>query len=136
VSYEPADHEHMIHVRGQKIAQIAGDIPRLQPDGPPEGDLLVVGWGSTYGAIRTAVQRVRARGRNVAHAHFRNLNPLPYNTGEVLRRYDRVLVAELNSGQLRMLLRANYLIDAQGLSKVQGRPFLVSEIEAAIENTE
>jgi 2-oxoglutarate ferredoxin oxidoreductase subunit alpha len=129
VSYDAANHEHMVHVRALKIANIAHEIPELTVDGPASGDLLVVGWGSTYGAILSAVQRARRRGVSVAHAHLRYLNPMPRNTGDVLRRYRRVLVPELNSGQLQMLLRAAFLVDVVGLNKVQGRPFLVSEIE-------
>ena len=104
-------------------------------DGPDEGDLLVVSWGGTFGAVATAVRRARDAGRSVAHAHLRYLQPMPRNTGDVLRRYRKVLVPELNTGQLRRLLRAEYLIDAVGLNKVQGRPFLVGEIEEAIHQT-
>jgi 2-oxoglutarate ferredoxin oxidoreductase subunit alpha len=129
VSYDPADHEHMVRVRAQKIANIAREIPELTVDGPESGELLVVGWGSTHGAILSAVRRARRQGLSVAHAHLRYLNPLPRNTGDVLKRYKRVLVPELNAGQLRLLLRAAFLVDAVGLNKVQGRPFLVSEIE-------
>jgi 2-oxoglutarate ferredoxin oxidoreductase subunit alpha len=135
VSYDPANHEHMVRTRAQKIANIANEIPELSVMGPKEGDLLVVGWGGTYGSIVTAVQRAQRKGLSVAHAHFRYLNPMPKNTGEVLKRYKKVLVPELNRGQLRLLLRAEYLVDAVGLNKVQGRPFLVSEIEQAIERT-
>src|SRR5262249_44160954 len=102
-------------------------------DGPAEGDLLVAGWGGTYGSIVTAVQRAQRKGHKVAHAHFRYLNPMPRNTGDVLKRYKKVLVPELNGGQVRLLLRATYLVDAIGLNKVQGRPFLVGEIEEKIE---
>jgi 2-oxoglutarate ferredoxin oxidoreductase subunit alpha len=133
VSYDPANHEHMVRTRAQKIANIADAIPELSVQGPPEGDLLVVGWGGTYGSITTAVQRMQRKGHKVAQAHFRYLNPMPKNTGELLRRYKRVLVPELNCGQLRMLLRGQFLVDAQGLNKIQGRPFLVSEIEQKIE---
>jgi 2-oxoglutarate ferredoxin oxidoreductase subunit alpha len=132
VSYDPANHQHMVRVRAQKIANIAREIPELTADGPDAGDLLVVGWGSTHGAILSAVQRARRRGLSVAHAHLRYLNPLPRNTGDVLKRYRRVLVPELNAGQLRLLLRAAFLVDVVGLNKVQGRPFLVSEIEDKI----
>ena len=132
VSYDPANHEHMVRTRAQKIANVADNIPELTVEGPEAGELLVVGWGSTYGAIRTAIQRARQQGLSVAHAHLRYLNPLPRNTGAVLRRYQQVLVPELNGGQLRWLLRAAYLVDAVGLNKVQGRPFLVGEIEARI----
>jgi 2-oxoglutarate ferredoxin oxidoreductase subunit alpha len=133
VSYDPANHEHMVKTRAQKVANIAQDIPELSVAGPAEGDLLVVGWGGTYGSLLTAVQRAQRKGLKVAHAHLRYLNPMPRNTGEVLKRYKKVLVPELNAGQLRFLLRAQYLVDAVGLNKVQGRPFLVSEVEEAIE---
>jgi 2-oxoglutarate ferredoxin oxidoreductase subunit alpha len=132
VSYDPANHEHMVKTRAQKIANIAQEIPELSVTGPEDGDLLVIGWGGTYGSILTAVQRSQRKGLRVAHAHLRYLNPMPRNTAAVLRRYRKVLVPELNAGQLLMLLRAKYLVDAVGLNKVQGRPFLVSEIEAKI----
>jgi len=132
VSYDPANHEHMVKTRAKKIANIANDIPALEVVGPPSGDLLVLGWGGTYGAILSAVQRSQGQGLKVACAHFRYLNPMPKNTGDVIKRYKRVLVPELNCGQLRMLLRAAYLVDAEGLNKIQGRPFLVSEIEQKI----
>jgi 2-oxoglutarate/2-oxoacid ferredoxin oxidoreductase subunit alpha len=132
VSYDPLNHERMVRIRAEKIARIADDIPELAVDGPTEGDLLVVGWGSTFGAIATAVRRALVSGLNVAHAHFRYLNPMPRNTADVLRGYRKVLVPELNTGQLRRLLRSEYLLDAVGLNKVQGRPFLVGEIEEKI----
>jgi 2-oxoglutarate ferredoxin oxidoreductase subunit alpha len=133
VSYDPANHEHMIKTRAQKIANIANEIPELAVNGPSEGDLLVIGWGGTYGSTLTAAQRAQRKGLKVAQAHLRYLNPMPKNTGEVLKRYKKVLVPELNSGQLRLLLRGMFLVDAVGLNKVQGRPFLVSEIEQKIE---
>src|SRR6202011_2770491 len=102
-------------------------------NGPADGDLLVIGWGGTYGAIVSAVQRAQRKGHKVAQAHLRYLNPMPRNIGEVLKRYPKVLVPELNAGQLRLLLRAEFLVDAVGLNKVQGKPFLVSEIEDKIE---
>jgi 2-oxoglutarate ferredoxin oxidoreductase subunit alpha len=132
VSYDAGNHEHMVKTRAQKVANIANEIPELTVTGPDDGDLLVIGWGGTYGALLTAVQRSQRKGLRVAHAHLRYLNPMPRNTGAVLRRYRKVLVPELNAGQLLMLLRSKYLIDAIGLNKVQGRPFLVSEIEAKI----
>ena len=132
VNYDPLNHERMVRVRAEKVARIADDIPELDVDGPAEGDLLVVGWGSTFGAIAAAVRRTQTDGLSVAHAHFRYLNPVPRNTHEVLRRYGKVLVAELNTGHLRRLLQSEYLIDAIGLNKVQGRPFLVGEIEEKI----
>lgn len=137
VSYDSANHEHMVHIRAQKIANIAKEIPPLEVLGPPEvqkgGDLLVIGWGGTFGSIVTAVQRCQHRGLKVAQAHLRYLNPMPANTGDVLKRYKKVLVPELNGGQLCRLLRAEFLVDAVSLSKVQGKPFLVSEIEGKIE---
>ncbi len=133
VSYDPQNHEHMIRTRAKKIANIANEIPLLEVSGPEEGDLLVIGWGGTYGAIVSAVQRAQRKGLKVAQAHLRYLNPMPRNTGEVLKRYKKVLVPELNAGQLRLLLRAEFLVDAVGLNKIQGRPFLVSEIEEKIE---
>jgi 2-oxoglutarate ferredoxin oxidoreductase subunit alpha len=133
VSYDPANHEHMVRTRAQKIANIAEEIPELTVMGPPEGDLLVLGWGGTYGSIVTACQRAQRKGWKVAQAHLRYLNPMPRNTGEVLKRYRKVLIPELNCGQLRLLIRAAYLVDAVGLNKIQGKPFLVSEIEAKIE---
>jgi 2-oxoglutarate/2-oxoacid ferredoxin oxidoreductase subunit alpha len=133
VSYDPANHEHMIKTRAQKIANIAQEIPELEVDGPPEGDLLVLGWGGTYGALRTATERARRKGLKVSHAHFRYLNPFPRNTPDVIRRFKKILIPELNRGQLRLLIRAEFLVDAVGLNKIQGKPFLVSEVEARIE---
>jgi 2-oxoglutarate ferredoxin oxidoreductase subunit alpha len=133
VSYDPSNHEHMVKTRAKKIANIASEIPVLEVTGDNQGDLLVIGWGGTYGSILSAVQRSQHKGYKVSHAHLRYLNPMPRNTGEVLRRFKKVLVPELNSGQLVRLLRAEYLVDAIGLNKIQGRPFLVGEIEAKIE---
>jgi 2-oxoglutarate ferredoxin oxidoreductase subunit alpha len=133
VSYDPENHEHMVRTRAKKIANIANEIPLLEVAGPAQGDLLVIGWGGTYGSILTAVQRAQRKGLRVAQAHLRYLNPMPRNTEQVLKRYKRVLVPELNGGQLCSLLRARFLIDAVSLSKVQGRPFLVSELESKIE---
>ncbi|CAN5607683.1 2-oxoacid:acceptor oxidoreductase subunit alpha [soil metagenome] len=133
VNYEPANHEHMTHTRAKKIENIATTIPDLEVHGPDDAELLVIGWGGTYGTITTAVDRCQKRGLKVARAHFRYLNPMPKNTEAVLKRFKKILVPELNSGQLAFLLRGKYLAPAQSLSKVQGRPFLVSEIEAAIE---
>jgi 2-oxoglutarate ferredoxin oxidoreductase subunit alpha len=133
VSYDPANHEHMVKTRAQKVANIANEIPLMEVHGPETGDLLVIGWGGTYGSIVSAVERSQRKGYKVAQAHLRYLNPMPRNTGEVLKRYKKVLVPELNAGQLRFLLRSQFLIDAQGLNKIQGRPFLLSEIEEKIE---
>lgn len=134
VSYDAENHEKMVHLRAEKVARIANDIPPVEVLGDPSGgDLLVIGWGSTYGAIDQAVGRVRRRGGKVSCAHLRYLNPFPRNLGEVLSRFDKVLVPEMNMGQLRLLLRAKYLVDAIGLNKIQGQPFKIKEIEQKIE---
>ena len=133
VNYEPANHEHMIKTRAQKVANIALSIPDLAVEGAESGDVLVIGWGGTYGSIATAVQRCTRKGWKVGHAHFQYLNPMPKNTADVLKRFKKILIPELNSGQLIVLIRSKFLVDAVGLNKVQGRPFLVSEIEAKIE---
>jgi 2-oxoglutarate ferredoxin oxidoreductase subunit alpha len=128
VSYDPDNHHRMQLLRQAKVAGIANDIPPLQVFGPAEGDLLVLGWGSTYGAIRSAVERLHGAGRSVAHAHLRHLNPFPANTEKVLRSYRRVLIPEVNLGQLSMLVRAQFLIDAEGYNRVRGKPFRIAEI--------
>ena len=133
VSYDSDNHDRMTRLRAQKIAGIAGDIPPLAVDDPDGADLLVLGWGGTYGSIAAAVRRVRERGGKVAQAHLRYLNPFPRNTGEVLRRYDRVLVPEMNLGQLAKLVRAEFLVDAVGYNRVRGVPFKSSEIADALE---
>jgi 2-oxoglutarate/2-oxoacid ferredoxin oxidoreductase subunit alpha len=132
IDYEPENHERMVHLRAAKIAGIARDIPPVEVEGDEDADLLVLGWGSTWGAIGTAARRVRAAGHKVAHASLMHLNPFPPNLGEVVRRYRKVLVPELNRGQLTSLVRAEYLIDAQVVSKVQGQPFTGGEVEDAI----
>jgi 2-oxoglutarate ferredoxin oxidoreductase subunit alpha len=133
VNYEPLNHEKMIHLRAAKVEAVVRDVPDVVPAGDPEGDLLIVGWGSTYGAITAALRTARDGGRKIGHVHLRHLNPLPKNLGEVLRRYRKVVVPEMNLGQLLWVLRAKYLVDAQGFNKVQGKPFKQSEIEAKIE---
>jgi 2-oxoglutarate ferredoxin oxidoreductase subunit alpha len=133
VNYEPLNHEKMIHLRAAKVEAIVRDVPDAVAAGDLEGDLLIVGWGSTYGAITAALRAVRERGRKVGHVHLRHLNPLPRNLGEVMKRYRKVVVPEMNLGQLLWVLRAKYLVDAQGFNKVQGKPFKQSEIEAKIE---
>ncbi len=133
VDYEGVNHELMVHLRRNKIAGIAADIPLLEVnDETGDAQLLLVSWGSTYAAVAAGVKRVRARGMKVAHAHLRYLNPFPSNLGEVLDRYTQVLVPEINLGQLSRILRADFLVDAQSYNKVQGVPFRVGEIEAAI----
>src|ERR671918_250406 len=133
VSYDPENHDLMVRLRAAKVAGIASDITELEVDDPDgDADTLVLGWGSTHGAIVAAARRVRASGRKIATAHLRHLNPFPRNTGEVVQRYDKVLVPEMNLGQLRMLLRAEFLVDAIGYNKVRGRPFRAAELEDAV----
>jgi 2-oxoglutarate ferredoxin oxidoreductase subunit alpha len=128
VSYDPDNHHRMMTLRAAKVAGIADDIPPLEVFGPDRGDLLILGWGSTYGALRSAVERLNADGKSVAHAHLRHLNPFPANTEDVLRSYRRVLIPEVNLGQLSVLIRARYLIDAIGYNRVRGKPFRIVEI--------
>jgi 2-oxoglutarate ferredoxin oxidoreductase subunit alpha len=128
VSYAPMNHEHMVRLRARKIAGIAAELPPTAVKGPAEGDLLILGWGSTYGSISSAVDALAADGFAVAHAHLRYLNPLPPDLGTILARYRKVLVPELNLGQLLRVIRAEYLVEAVGLNKIQGRPFKVGEI--------
>jgi 2-oxoglutarate/2-oxoacid ferredoxin oxidoreductase subunit alpha len=133
VSYDPDNHDAMVRLRARKVAGIAVDIPRLEVDDEDgDAELLVLGWGGTYGPIAAAVRRVREEGGKVAHAHLHYLNPFPRNTDDVLRRYDKVLVPEMNLGQLVRLLRAEFLVDAVGYNRVRGVPFRSSELAQAI----
>jgi 2-oxoglutarate ferredoxin oxidoreductase subunit alpha len=132
VSYDAANHDKMVRLRAEKVERIANDIPEVQVTGDQSGELLVLGWGSTYGAILTAVQRAQARGLSVSHAHLRHLSPFPKNLGDVISRFEKVLIPELNLGQLALLVRGKYLVDAATLNKVSGRPFLIREVEEKI----
>jgi 2-oxoglutarate ferredoxin oxidoreductase subunit alpha len=134
VSYDPANHQHMVNTRAQKVANIANDIPPQKLDGPLSGDVLVLSWGGTYGACATAVHTVQAKGKAVTHCHLRYLNPFPKELGDILKRFKKVLVPELNLGQLRTIIRAKYLVDVIGLNKVQGKPFSVAEVADKIES--
>jgi 2-oxoglutarate ferredoxin oxidoreductase subunit alpha len=133
VSYDGENHHRMTLLRAAKVAGIAKDIPDLAVFGEQQGELLILGWGSTYGPIRSAVERLLAEGQSVGHAHLRHLNPFPANTEAVLRRFRRVLVPELNLGQLLMLIRARYLVDAEGYGRVRGKPFRIAEIHERAE---
>jgi 2-oxoglutarate ferredoxin oxidoreductase subunit alpha len=133
VSYDPDDHQHMINTRAAKVARIADRVPEQEVFGPEWGDLLVLGWGSTYGALRSAVRRARAKGQKVAHAQLRYINPFPRNLGDLLLKYDKVLVPELNMGQLSMLLDAKFPLKVISYPKVEGQPFKISEITAKID---
>ena len=134
VSYDPMNHQHMVNTRAKKVALVADDVPPQELDGPEQGDLLVLSWGGTYGACATAVHRVQRTGKSVSHCHLRYINPLPRNLGEIFDNFKTVLIPELNLGQLRTVIRSNYLVDAIGLNKVQGKPFSVAEIVEKIEN--
>ena len=133
VNYEPLNHENMVRIRAAKIEAITQDVPNVMPNGDPEGDLLIVSWGSTCGSITQSVKAQREKGRRIGHLHLRYLNPLPGNVGDILKRYRKVLVPELNMGQLLWVLRAKYLVNAIGLNKIQGRPFKQSELDQKIE---
>jgi 2-oxoglutarate/2-oxoacid ferredoxin oxidoreductase subunit alpha len=130
ISYDPVNHQKMIDLRGAKIAGV--DVPDLVIDGDEDADLLVVGWGSTWGAIDAAVGRIQGAGHKAAHIHLRHLNPMPNNLGEILSKYDKILVPEMNMGQLSRLIRAEFLVDAKSVSKINGVPFTTAEIQAAM----
>jgi 2-oxoglutarate/2-oxoacid ferredoxin oxidoreductase subunit alpha len=133
INYEPLNHEHMVRTRAEKVEGIAQDIPEIVPDGDQSGDLLIVAWGSTAGPITAAMKPMREKGHRIGHIHLRYLNPLPRNLGDILKRYKKVLVPEMNMGQLSLILRAKFLVDAESYGKIQGKPFKQSEIEAKIE---
>jgi 2-oxoglutarate/2-oxoacid ferredoxin oxidoreductase subunit alpha len=133
VDYSPLNHHKMVMNRINKIAGIANHIPLQEVDGPPQGKLLVISWGGTYGAVRTAVQNCLAEGKSVAHTHLRYMNPFPRNLADIIKGYEKVLIPELNAGQLRLLIRGNFLVDAVGFNKIQGKPFLVNEIVSKID---
>ena len=135
ISYDPANHEKMVRLRAEKVARIADRFKPIRLDsGPPEGELLIVGWGSTYGAIRTAALQLQQEGQSVAHVHIRHLFPFNKGLGPLLKKYKKVLVPEMNSGQLRQMLRGEFLVDAQGLNKIQGMPFTSEEIREGVLN--
>jgi 2-oxoglutarate ferredoxin oxidoreductase subunit alpha len=133
VSYDAENHERMVEIRAEKVARIANEIPPTEIFGAQEGDLLLLGWGGTYGAIRTAVEHCVEDRLSVAHVHLRHLNPFPNDLVNILNRFKKVLIPELNSGQLLQLIRGTYLIEAIGLNKVQGQPFHVFELESKID---
>jgi 2-oxoglutarate ferredoxin oxidoreductase subunit alpha len=133
ISYDGANHALMTRIRALRIAGIAADIPPLEVDEDPGAQLLVLGWGSSRGAIRAAARRLRVNGHSVAIAHLHHLHPMPANTGEVLRRFERVLVPEMNTGQLAQLLRAEYLVDVESYCKLEGKPLFAAELEREFE---
>ncbi len=136
INYSPANHEKMVHLRAAKVARVADDLPPLEIHGDADADVLILGWGSTWAAIDAAVQRTRRRGQKVAWVHLVHLNPLPNDLGSILKSFKKVIVPELNLGQLCRIVRAEYLVDATAVSKVQGLPFTALEIEEAIERAQ
>ena len=134
VSYDPMNHQKMIHLRAAKVAGIAEDISPIEVFGKAQGDVLVVGWGGTYGAITSAVEYMQKQGLSVSSIHIRFLNPFPKNLGTVLKSFKKVLIPELNSGQLALLIRSQFLVDAKSLCKVQGKPFKIQEIVEGIQS--
>src|SRR5512144_468245 len=133
ISYAPENHEKQTHARAEKVARVAQDIGELDLAGAASGDVLIIGWGGTYGALRQAQQQLAAQGKQVSHAHLRWLSPLEPGLAKIIKNFKRVIVAELNMGQLRQLVRATFLVDALGLNKIQGQPFKVREVLDAIE---
>jgi 2-oxoglutarate ferredoxin oxidoreductase subunit alpha len=128
VSYDPLNHEVMVKLRAEKVERVADDIPPAETAGDPAGKLLIVGWGSTYGAITGAVRRARTAGHRIGHLHLRHLNPMPKNLPEIFARYERILVPEMNMGQLAFVLQGRYLVEVERLDKIQGQPFKESEV--------
>lgn len=129
VSHDPMNHQKMVEIRQKKVDGIANDIPDLQVFGEPEGDLLLLSWGSTYGAAKTAFENLRAQGQRISFAHLRYINPFPKNLGDILQKFDHVVIPELNLGQLKNLIQAKYLKRIIGINKVQGKPFKAIELE-------
>jgi 2-oxoglutarate ferredoxin oxidoreductase subunit alpha len=129
VSHDPENHQRMTELRQEKINRIADDIPMAEVHGPASGDLLVLGWGSSYGAVKTAFDRLTIEGMEVSYVHLKHLNPFPKNLGDILNRFERVYIPEMNLGQLKTIIQAKYLKPVIGYHKVQGQPFMASEIE-------
>jgi 2-oxoglutarate/2-oxoacid ferredoxin oxidoreductase subunit alpha len=134
VSYDAQNHEKMVRTRAEKVRRVADGFPKTEPAFDPEGQVLVIGWGGTYGAITQAVMEARTSGLRVGHVHLRHLFPLPSDLGDVVGRYEKVLIPELNLGQLRLHLRGQLGIESIGLNKVQGKPFHVAEVLSAIQS--
>ena len=134
VNYDPENHEFMVRLRAEKVKNVENDIPDLKVEGNPDADLLIIGWGGTYGAITDAVHNLNEKGKKVAQAHFRYLNPFPKNTEKVLKKYKHIICPELNMGQLSILLRNRFLLDIESYTKIQGQPFKSSELEEKFDN--
>jgi len=132
VSHDPENHQRMVEIRQRKIENIANDIPELKVMGDPDAELLIIGWGSSYGAIRSAVEESIKDGKKVAYVQLKHMNPLPSNLGEIVSKYDTILVPELNMGQLRTILLSKFLKPMLGLNKVNGNPFRTADVKAKI----
>ncbi|MCB0326329.1 MAG: 2-oxoacid:acceptor oxidoreductase subunit alpha [Bdellovibrionales bacterium] len=132
VSYDPQNHEKMIRLRAEKVQRVAQEIAPLEISGPEKGDTLLVGWGSTYGAIASAADQLREEGLSVSNIHIRHLSPLPSDLGDIMKRFKNVIIAECNTGQLRQVIRGTYLVDAKGINKIQGQPLKISEIKSKV----
>ena len=133
VNQDPENHQKMVELRQEKIERIAKDIPKAEVTGDPDADLLVIGWGGSFGAIKTAVDDANKEGSRVAYVHLRYMNPFPENLGEIIEKYDKILVPEMNMGQLKTILQGKFLKPVIGLNKVQGQPFKTSEIKTKID---
>jgi len=133
VDQDPDNHQKMVEIRQEKIDRIANDIPTLEVMGDPTADLLLIGWGSSYGAIISAVDEKIKEGEKVAYVHLKHMNPFPSNLGGIVAKYDTILVPEMNLGQLRTILQSNFLKPMLGLNKVEGQPFKTSEIKSKID---
>ena len=133
ISYDPANHQEMVKIRQEKVDRIADHIPLQQLDsGPEKGSVLVLGWGSTYGAIKSAANELQQEGKSVSHAHLRYLRPFPKNLGDILKNFETVLIPEINNGQLIKIIRDQYMVDAKGYNKIMGVPITKSEMKAKI----
>ena len=133
VSYDPANHEYMVRIRAEKVERVADIIPKTEIHGQHSGDLLVIGWGSTYGAIKTAVESSQKKDKKISHVHLRYLNPLPKDLGDIIKKFKKILVPEINMGQLIKVLKTKYLVPMEGFNRVQGLPLFASEIEEKID---
>ena len=135
ISYDPDNHHYMVTLRQKKVDVIANDIPKCKVYGKEKGDVLVLGWGGTHGAIRSSVEMLINEGENVSHLHLRHLNPLPKDLGEIIVKFQKVIIPELNMGQLSTIIRSKFLIDAIGLNKIAGKPFTKTEIYKKVKQT-
>jgi 2-oxoglutarate ferredoxin oxidoreductase subunit alpha len=133
VSHDPENHQRMVEIRQEKINRIENDIPMAEIYGPQSGDLLVIAWGSSYGAVKTAIDRKASEGKEASFVHLRHLNPFPANLGSILKQFKRIFIPEMNLGQLKSIIQSKYLVPVIGLHKVQGQPFKATDIEEKLD---